>query len=158
MVNAAALGRHIGMSRQAVGQLADRGVLPSSSGQFDLDGCRIAYIRWLRDENRKSAKTVSASRVQDARAREIEIRIAREDGTIITRADHREIFSVAFGGLKARFASVPARVTRDLDLRNAIEHELDEGFRDCARRFAQARSSGTNPSAVTLDQHPEEPS
>jgi hypothetical protein len=42
------------------------------------------HIRYIRDENRRIRKRASARRVQDARAREIELRVAQHEGKLMT--------------------------------------------------------------------------
>jgi hypothetical protein len=71
---AVACGQHLTLSRQRISQMTDEGNLSrNADGSFDLDACRDAYIAWLRSEDRKGAKSAAASRVQDARAREMKI-------------------------------------------------------------------------------------
>src|SRR5688572_15029809 len=44
-------------------------------------------LRFMRDEARRSSKSASASRVQDARAREIELKVARDEAALVDMAD-----------------------------------------------------------------------
>src|SRR5207253_1359713 len=77
-------GTHLDLSRVRVVQLVNEGALPRNvDGSFDLDACRLAYIRYLRSEDRRGAKSATASRVQEARAKEIELRTAREEGRLV---------------------------------------------------------------------------
>lgn len=96
------------------------------------------YIRFLKEDERRSSKSASASRVQDSRAREIDLKVAEREGRLIDVVEHRELFAEVFGTLKAGLAGVPARVTRDMDHRRRLETEIDDILRQAADRFEQA--------------------
>ena len=51
MATVAELAKHLDLSMARVGQLQLADVLPRSKGRsgLDLDGCRVAYIRHLRE-------------------------------------------------------------------------------------------------------------
>lgn len=76
-VTGTALGLHLDLSRQRVNQLVDEGVLHRlPAGGFDQDACRVAYVRWLRSDERRASRSEADARLRDARAREIELRNA----------------------------------------------------------------------------------
>ena len=53
-VLATQLARHLDLSRQRIQQLVDEKVIPQlPSGRFDMDTCRLAYLRWLRAPERR---------------------------------------------------------------------------------------------------------
>lgn len=106
--------------------------------QVPLVSAVRGYIRFLKDENRRSSKSASASRVQDSRAREIDLKVAEREGRLIDVVEHRDIFAEVFGTLKAGLAGVPARVTRDMEHRRRLETEIDDILRQAADRFEQA--------------------
>jgi phage terminase Nu1 subunit (DNA packaging protein) len=144
---ATAVGSHLDLSRQRVGQLADEGVFSrNANGLYDLDNCRLAYIRWIRDDQRRTTKSASTSRVQDARAREIELRMARDAHRLIETDEAIAVCDEIVGTYKAELAGLPARVTRDMGLRQTIETEIDDICRRVADRLEQRasdlRSSG----------------
>ena len=70
------VARHLDLTSRRVRDLVYSGVLPSSKGKggYDVDGCRIAYIRYLRGVSSKQVK--GGSNGDDA-----------EEG-----ADYRELF------------------------------------------------------------------
>lgn len=135
-VSATEVGRHLEMSRQRVGQLEAEGVFPRlANGRFDLTACRIAYIRWLKDENRRGSKAAGASVFQVARTREIEQRIAREDGKLIPIDEVQAGITDILGTYRAELSGVAAASTRDLDVRAAIESNLNGAIERCRTRF-----------------------
>ena len=106
-------------------------------GSYPLVGVVQGYIKFLKDEERKSTKTAAASRKDEARTREIEQRIAERDRRLIDLEEHDAVLDEVVGTIKASFVGLPARVTRDLDLRAKIEAEVDDVFRSAAARLAQ---------------------
>lgn len=141
-VTATALGLHLGMKRQSVSELAERGVLSAlADGSFDLDASRLTYIAHLRGEQRHNTKSASASRVQDARAREIELRTAERDRRLIDTDEAIAALDEIVGPMKADLAGVGPRVTRDIDLRRRIESEHDVIFSRTAARLAERASA-----------------
>jgi hypothetical protein len=52
-------------------------------GEYTLVSVVQGYIRFLLDEDRRAAKSAAEARVLDARAREIELRIAREEAKLV---------------------------------------------------------------------------
>lgn len=137
-VSAAAVGRHLDLSRQRVGQLLAEGAFSRSEGdRFDLDACRLAYIRYLRDENRRGSKAAGVSRAQDARAREIERRMARDDNQLLDVADVLALNTEIVGAFVSELRGVPAASTRDLATRATVEEVLNGAMGRCRERFAK---------------------
>lgn len=130
-VSASAVGTHLDLTRQRVGQLADEGVFARlDDGSFKLDACRVAYIRWLRSDDRRVAKTATNSRINDARAAEIELRTAEREKRIVAEAQAHGIAIIEeFGGqLRSDLMAIPARVTADIAMRRRIEEQIEEAF------------------------------
>src|SRR5688572_21374432 len=55
------------------------------------------YITYLKDENRRATKSASASRVQDMRANEIELKIAKERRDLIPADEVCDFLSESMG-------------------------------------------------------------
>jgi hypothetical protein len=82
--NTEAIAKYLDLSSKRIRQLVQEKVLSRRSDDtFDRDACRVAYIRYLRDEGRRVTKSAAASRAQEARADEIELRVAKERGKLI---------------------------------------------------------------------------
>jgi hypothetical protein len=132
-------GAHLDLSRVRVVQLVNEGALPrNKDGSFDLDECRVAYIRYLRSEDRRGAKSATASRVQEARAKEIELRTAREEGRLWDAETAEAAFAEILGTFRSELSGVPAGSTRDLAIRAEIEKRLNDAIDRCDARFADA--------------------
>lgn len=128
-----------GLTKQWLNRLNRDGyVLKSARGRYLLANVVQGYVRFLKDEDRRTSKSASASRVQDARAAEIEFRIAREKGQLIETAEAIAFVDEALGLLKSEFDGMPARLTRDVEFRRKIETQIDDVFRRAADRAKQA--------------------
>lgn len=99
------------------------------------------YVDYLQDENRKATKTQAATRVQDARAREIELRTARESGKLIDVEDVESLLTEVIGELRSEFSGLPAACTRDLEMRGVIEKNLNDAIDRARRGFENATKS-----------------
>ena len=127
---------------QWVRDLAKQGAIPKPvSGMVPQVATIQGYIKWLKDEDRRSSKSASASRVQDARAREIEIRSAKEEGSLIDIEDVEITYEEILGAYRSELAGIPAGVTRDLALRAVIESRLNDAIARCRARFQAASAS-----------------
>lgn len=134
--SAAELGRHCDITRIRVGQLESEGVFKRNAhGRFDLVPNVIAYIRWLRDENRRGSKASGVSDFQKARTRELEQRMAREDGRLVPIEEVAAGITDILGTYRSELSGVAAASTRDLDTRLAIESNLNGAIERCRARF-----------------------
>jgi phage terminase Nu1 subunit (DNA packaging protein) len=96
------------------------------------------YIKFLTDEDRRATKTAAESRVRDARAKEIELRVAIREKELMPVEDLMTVLSEQVAMARAQISGLPARVTRDLELRRVIEREIDGFLNGMAERNAKA--------------------
>jgi phage terminase Nu1 subunit (DNA packaging protein) len=140
-INGAKLGEHLDMTGRRARQLAEEGVLRRGpDGLFDQTEARVTYIRWLRNGERLVSRSAAASRLQNARAREVELRTARDEHRLIDTDEAIACCDEIVGTYKSELAGLPARLTRDVDLRRKVETEIDDICRRVAERFAQRAS------------------
>ena len=126
------------LSRQRLDQLAADGwIARVAPGRWRIVDIVQGYIRFLKDEERRRSKTATLSRVQEARAAEIELRTARDSGQIIEMAEALALVDAVVGGLKADLDGLPARVTRDMTERRKLEAELHDVLTRSADRLEQ---------------------
>jgi hypothetical protein len=153
-VSAVVLGKHLDVSNQWIGKLVKQGILPKlADGTFDLDRCRIAYIRHLRKEaDRRFDKSAAASRAQELKVRQLELNIAREEGELIAIDEVELIIEDILGTYVAELAGLAASCTRDITMRAVIEVKLDAAITRCRQRFEKAVSAlGRGEAAVEDD-------
>lgn len=127
------------ISAERVRQLSKMGyiVIPKR-GFTTIVSAVQGYIRFLKDEDRKNTKSAAASRAVDARAAEIELRIAEKRRELIPREEAEQALDLVVGEVNKQFTGLPARITRDVRLRREIEARLNEA----KGKIAEALASG----------------
>jgi len=76
------LARHLDLSRQRVQQLVDENVIVQQpNGRFDQDQCRVRYLRWLRDPERRSARSQADADFVRAKTELIAIRVREKNAS-----------------------------------------------------------------------------
>lgn len=127
------------ISEERVRQLVKAGYIPKAArGVYPLVGAVQGYIRSLKDDQKSTTKTAGDSRVRDARAQEIEIRIAEKRRELVPLEDATAAQDKIIATVVAELTGLPARVTRDVPTRKLIEKELDAARN---RMAASLRSS-----------------
>jgi len=104
-------------------------------------------LNYMRDDARRSSKSAEAAEVQKARAEEIRLRIAREQGSLVELASAEAVFANILGALRSELAGVAAASTRDLTLRETIDRNINDAIaraRNRFREFRQALRAGGN--------------
>lgn len=146
-VNAATLARVLGVTPQHVSGMTAKGLLVKApSGKYPLLETNHAFIRWLREENKRNTKTAAAQRVAIARATEIEQRTKERARELIPMDEAKALIIDVVGGLRAELDGAPAGITRDLVLRKKIEKTLNGILTRSADRLkkqADALESGS---------------
>jgi ABC transporter substrate binding protein len=103
------------VSSRWIGKLAKAGVLPKlTDGTFDLDKSRVRYLKHLRDEARCSDKSDAAARAAQARARQLELRLAKEEAELIEITAVEEVIDDIIGIFNSELIGVPAACSRDM--------------------------------------------
>lgn len=82
------------------------------------------YIRFLR-ENAGTDNSAANSRLRDARASEIELRVTERLGTLCPIEDFAAFVDLICGAFRTELDGLPARITRDLPMRHTIEREIN---------------------------------
>lgn len=82
------------------------------------------YIKFLKESAQENTQTASASKAQEARAREINMRVDREERNLISQEEAQLALSMACGMFVEEMGGLAARCTRDLATRRIIETEV----------------------------------
>ena len=139
-------------TEQWIYDLGKRGAIPRPvDGMLPLVETIQGCVRWIKDEQRRSSKSASASRVQEARAREIEIRNHQLENRLVEIADVEAVNSEILGTFRNELAGVPAAATRDLALRRKIEASLNAALDRCRRSLEAACEAYRAGRASSLD-------
>jgi hypothetical protein len=121
-------------------------------GRWRLIDLVQGYVSSLKDDTKRDSQTATLSAVQAARAREIEMRIAREEHKLIDLDEALSVLDEIVGGMKADFDGLAASVTRDPALRSMIEVKVDEIYTRHADGLEQkARALRTSGAAIEAD-------
>lgn len=143
------------MTPDRVRQLAKDGWIDKPSrGAYLLVSVVQGYIRFLRDDARRSSKSAAASGLSDVRKEEILLRIAKEKRELIPIEDALAVVDFVVGKVRSEFSGLPASVTRDLDLRDKIDERLNEvltRLADAAREAGDAARSGRDPGSPVAE-------
>lgn len=101
-------------------------IAQSGRGRWKLLETIHRYVVFVKDENKHRSKGAAESRVRDARAAEIELRMARTDREIIPIAEALATIDGVTGDYLQSISSLPARITREQNERRRIEAICDE--------------------------------
>lgn len=113
----------VGVER--VRQLAKAGYITiPKRGHTTIVSAVQGYIRFLKETAQKETKTAAVSRATDARAAEIELRIAERKRELIPIEDAILAMDLLVGLVNREFDGQAARITRDLTLRRQIEADV----------------------------------
>jgi len=130
------------LSDERVRQLTKSGYVPTlAQGRYNLVAVVQGYIKYLKDDERRSSRSVADNRVRDARAAEIERRMAREDRDIIMLDEAMAAYDFATGLYLTSISGLPARMTRNASERRRLEAICDGDRQRLADRFAEGASA-----------------
>lgn len=118
-------GRLIMVGPERVRQLIKAGFIERTRpGYTTIPSAVQGYIKFLKEAASEKTANASVSRVQDARAKEIERRLAREERDLIQLDEATLALSMLAGAVAQELAGLGARITRDMALRQKIEAEV----------------------------------
>jgi hypothetical protein len=98
--------------------------------------------RYRQDQLKRSTERLGDTKIKDARAREIEMRIAQKTGALIEYGEALAICQTLFGALKAELDGLPAGVTRERELRHRIEDRINGALGRVVKRLEGWRETG----------------
>ncbi|MFT8243954.1 hypothetical protein [Roseomonas sp. BN140053] len=114
MATDAEVAAHLDLSDRTVRELRKRGVFPAlRRGAADLDACRLAYIRHLREQaagRSADASDVTAARVRllTATARQREAIVGRLEARLITSDDMEKVVGGMLSAARTRLLAIPS--------------------------------------------------
>lgn len=126
MVPAAQAAKLIMVTPQWLRQLSAQGYIPvADKGHYPLVAVVQGYVKFLKDDERRTSKSASVSRMQEAKTAEIEMRLAEKRRELMPIEDAQAAIDVIIGKVRDEFSGLPARVTRDMTLRRSLEAETN---------------------------------
>ena len=134
--------RLLGVTPRRLRQLSDEGWFkPASRNEWSLIGVVRGHIEYMEDRIQKASKTASSTRLQDARAKEVELRIAQKDRTVIDLSEAQDATDKMAGIYLHSITGLPARITRNTSERKRIELICDKERTRLVERFAEIGES-----------------
>lgn len=115
----------LGMEPGSVSRFTKEGWIKKSGAKYQLRQVVDGYVSFLKDENRRGSQSASRNRVTDARAQEIELRIAQKGRQLIELTEATDALDVVVGKFRSEIEGLPARFTRDLEQREKLETEVN---------------------------------
>lgn len=137
MATQAELAAHLDLSQPSVSNLKNKGVIPAGRGRsgYDLDDCRVAYIRHLReasagrDSARPGSLEAERARLAKEQADEKEMDNAERRKELVSLPDMSGAVIAMIGLVMNRLGQIPAIVARgDNKLRTRVQSALDDAL------------------------------
>ncbi len=147
------LAAHLGLTTARIRQLAQEGILVRQGrGAFSFSGSVQAYIKWRIEGVERHSQSSSTDKLRDQRAREIEIRTAKQERELIHIDEAMAGLEEVVGTYLELISGLPARITRIPRERQRIEAICDEERLRLADKFARSvRAVQTGASADEAD-------
>lgn len=138
-ISTAQAARLLMVTEDWVRQLSRNGYIAKAArDRYNLVTAVQGYIRFLKDEERRSSKNAADSRVRDARAAEIERRMAREDRKLVDIDEAMAVFDDMSGEMLSFVNGLPAMITRNTGERRRIADIVDQARGRLVARFAES--------------------
>jgi hypothetical protein len=150
-VTATQLGVHLALTRQRICVLADveHVIERLPDGRVDQDACRLAYLKWLRDPARRSARTEADAAHIAAKTEMLQLRLMEKKRTLVRRDDVNELIDSMAGLVLTKLGGLPARVGgADLVARRkaeAVVLELRREIAEACQQLADERGEPDEP-------------
>lgn len=119
------------------GVIAAGHVEKSAGGRYTLTALTRGVVGYFEALLERSTKAAGESAVQAARAREIELRIAQRERDLIPLEDALAFAGELCGVVRTNIDGLPARCTRDLEMRRTIEREVNEALKRISERCGE---------------------
>lgn len=142
MITAAQAAALLLVSPEWLRLLAQKGHFPKAvKGRYPLVAVVQGYVKFLKDEERAGTKVHAESGLKAARQREVELRIAKEEGRLVEMDEVEAVVASILSTLRAELGGVPASVTRDVGLRAEIEKAHNGAFARSQAKFSEASAA-----------------
>lgn len=155
MATQAEVADHLDLTQQAVAKMLAAGHLPAAEGRgnLDIDACRVAYIRRLREQAAGRASEGSEeegldlvaerARLAKEQADAQAMKNARERGELVLAEPYTNAVVGLIEGCKARLARVGASVAKgDAGLRVRIDTAVEDALEELSMTRVQEIAGG----------------
>jgi hypothetical protein len=145
-VSASTLALHLDCSRTYIGKLETEGVIQRQGDGFPLDQSRVAYLRYLRREHRRSPRVEADAEHASAKAALLRIRIMEKRRELVKREDVDELIESICGIVLTHLSGMAARCAGpDLALRRKIDRVVFDVRTDISKVCSKAADERGEP-------------
>ena len=130
--------RHVDLTPARLHQLAKDGWIPRP---FTWDGVVQGYIKFLKEDQRRSSQVRANSEVQREQARKLWLENEEKEAHLVRIESAMAAIDDIFGAVRGAIAGLPSRVTADPVLRRNFEDEFDAVLQGLAERLQQNASA-----------------
>lgn len=134
-VSATVLAMHLDVSRTFVTKLASDGVLERQGDGFNLDQCRIAYIRFLRRARQQSVRSEAADAIAQAKVELARLKVAERVKRVVPVELFDEMVEGVMGMATTHMLTIPFLVAGRQD--RELRARIDKGVFEARKRLAQ---------------------
>jgi hypothetical protein len=138
-MSAIALGKYLDLSPQRIQQLAAEQIIERlPNKRFNPDDCRVAYIRWLRHAERRTAKSKVDSDFVRAKTELIAIRVREKQRTLMETSEAMTMMEQMIGTVLTAMGGMAPRVARLVEGNSSllIRREVDRIVYDTRAKLA----------------------
>lgn len=117
------------VSEMWIGKLHKMEYIPKAGrGKWNLVAVVQGYIRFLKDEDRRSSKSAAQSRITDIKAARLEMQMQADRRELVPLDDARLVLDTAASLMQSNLMAVPAKFTRDVKERRRLEAMIAEAL------------------------------
>jgi phage terminase Nu1 subunit (DNA packaging protein) len=122
-------------------------VIQRQSGGFALDQSRVAYLRYLRRERRRSPRTEAEADHVKVKTEMLQLRLMEKKRELVRQSDVDELIDRIAGVTLTALSSLPARCAPrgDPAIRRSIERVVFEVRREIAEACSKAADAANEP-------------
>ena len=113
-------------------------------GKFLLIPLVQGYIRYLKDAERRASKSAASTRAQDLRTERAEFDLAVAKKEFLPREDMFAAADFISATVKNEMLGIPARATRDPELRAKLEEEVGNALNRIAKKIERATGTAVS--------------
>ena len=131
------------MQPDLLGKLEAEGVIQRQGDRFPLDQSRVAYLRYLRREHRRSPRSEADAAHIATKTEMLQLRLMQARRQLVSREAHEAMIDQMAGLVLTKLGGWPARIAgADLGLRRraeAVLHELCTEIAEAASKLGDER-------------------
>ena len=120
MITRSQLAKHLDLSTRSIQRLQEEEIISRGDNGYDLDECRVNYIRYLRKKGSYTLKdgtgdiTAEKARLTKAQADEREISVKKMMGELIAADEVQTTWSDYVANARAKLLALPSKSAQQL--------------------------------------------